>query len=169
MAKPRNKPPSLAMKYVLSTVLRWQWSEWLRSLYNCSEPVNPKPMPRIIAFSVLSRMSSCKDIASIAAKMHKFPTADVYFPILTILKRSVIIATINPMMIDEKKSNSKCVDIIKPNAVLMSAIASATFHPRGRKKRSIDMILSPSSGARKGNFTDMTSTTEITTILATMP
>ena len=42
--------------------------------------------------------------------------------------------------------------ITKPNDSVMQQIPANTFQPCGRKKRSVEMILMPSSGALNGNF-----------------
>ena len=166
---PKNKPPSLAIKYVLSAVLRWQWLLLSNNLYNCSEAVSPKPRPSTIGFSVSSSIPLCSVIANTAVSMQTLPTIDVNRPILTAGNRNVSIAIANPTASDVKNSVLVCVTIVRPSAALIHAITIDTFHPCGNKKRSVDISLVPSSGALNGKFTIITRAAATIAIAAPMP
>ena len=74
----------------------------------------------------------------------------------------------NPTAIAERNSMLMCVAITIPSAAPISAITIATFHPCGRKKRSMDSTWVPSSGARNGKFTIITSIAAISAVAAPM-
>ena len=124
------------------------------------------PNPKSIGFKVASNTSSCANIARMAIIASAFPTAEAKRAFFTAGMCRASAATTKPAITDEQNSTVMRVVIIMPSAAVMSAITSAIVAPRGRKKRSIETRCTPSSGARNGNFTHITSTAEASDMVA---
>ena len=124
------------------------------------------PKPKSMGFRVLSRMSSCANIVRIAIIANVFPTAEAKRAFLMAGMCSAHAAKKKPTITDVQNSIVRRVVITMPSEAVISAITSAIVAPRGKKKRSIETKCTPSSGARNGNFTHITSTAEASDMAA---